>query len=664
MNLDTVTHALNNLQIKKTQYIYHVKTSGAIPSSKVAQCMASTTYIHPNTSTKNFNGTSSLELPLTNPRNYWISVRNQQTGEEEMLQEALDKNQTKKWCEFFATSDLFRNVNLFGKFSFPKLKLPDPDTELWEQTAFKISDSHFIATVIVDPVLHLQPAYDHIHFCLVTPWLPRTYAAFQHLSTSSSRKLVLYHEAIAALLSQDNVKVIDEQMNGPPPTPAEAVAAAKKTQQVNAAAEAEIKTKASSELLNYSIATALHDHAIVDHSQWHYYKMQAGFFSSGIEKTAGAVVIEQIMSFLYPYLLILDNHTNIEYHLTQPSKFSYHFSIEKLAGCRVYGAVNMGAGSDDALLWSANNCLQKSCSIQLSPHHNGQFGQYLQHMSLHQLEQFSTYVETCIAAISNNFKALRLQAPYSNLDYPLENDDNDDIYKGETFKMKLQYMGLRLIAKQLAKVKEAKDKLENTTITDFFLRQLLQAHNKQAFSKQIDSKTWSTVVNAIVIFLHSLIEEFAANVKTAEGSLKPSSITAFLNTKVNAKSFTFEQGLGFLKSCLGTPPRMWKMNMARELNLDTNQFLKAVYYMPSILKMFFHKQLFDADNIDQFIQNKLEALVAQNPIAFEGSIFDALIKSDGYSRHADEPRLLSALVFKLFSHNIDPRGVHDWQWRD
>jgi len=619
--------------------------------------------MHPNLAAKNFNDVSSLDFPPNSTRTYWISVRNQQTGEEEMLQEALDKRQAKKWCEYFSTSDLFRDVNLFGKYSFPKLKLPDPDTELWEQTAFKIADHHFIATAIVDPVLHLQPAYDHVHFCLVTPWLPKTYAAFQHLSTSASRKLVLYHEAIVALMMQDNVKVAAEQMNGPPPTPAEAVAAAKRTQNVNQAQEAEIKTKASAELLNYSIATTLHDHAIVDHAQWHYYKVQAGFSSSGIERSAGAVVIEQLVSYLYYYLLILDSHTNLEYQLTQPSKFSYHFAVERLAGCRIYGAVNMAAGSEESLLFFANDAFGRN-STHYPPRHHGAFGQFLHNMSLHQLQQFISYVDAAIAAVTTSFRGLQLKAPFANIEYPLENDDNPDIYKGEAFKYKLQYMGLRMIAKNLAKVKEAKDKIENTTITDYFLRQVLQAHNRQAFSKHIDNKTWSTVLNTIVQFLDSLVEEFIVNVKSSEGSLKPSSITNFLNTKVNAKSFTFEQGLGFLKACLGTAPRMWKLNLARELGLDANQFLKAVYYMPAILKMFFHKQLFDADTIDLFIQNKLEALVAQNPITFEGSMFDALIKSDGYSKHADEQKMRSALVFKIFSHNVDSKGTHDWQWRD
>ncbi len=74
MDLDKATYALSNLQIKKTNYIHHTCTNGAIPSSKIAKCMANTTYIHNSPNHKKFLDSTALDIPTGDFLKFWISI--------------------------------------------------------------------------------------------------------------------------------------------------------------------------------------------------------------------------------------------------------------------------------------------------------------------------------------------------------------------------------------------------------------------------------------------------------------------------------------------------------------------------------------------------------------------------------------------------------------
>ena len=660
MNLASLTNQLNNLQIKKTKYTYRTFTSGTIPAMKIAKCIADTASIDPSMSNHFLLDVKLLDVPTE--KKYWIMLKNTVSGDEEMTQISLDKKQTKRWSELFCNSNLFTDIDLYGKYSFPKLKLPDPEMELWEQTGFKIDDVNFMATTIVDPPYKLNSSYDYVHVCIKTPWLPKTYTAYKNLTSSHSRKLVLYHEAITTILKNSNFKIKDEpykdQEVSIPLTPAQAVKAAKKGN--SNLPDAEVQSQARESLLNFSIASTLHGEAIVDNGDWHMYKLEGAFTSSEIEKSAGSTTIQTLLSHLYPYLLIMDADSNVQYDIVQPCKYAYTFALRNLGGCKIWGAVNMGACYDSLINAYEQYSIGTISSSSNTFRHSGHFGTYLDCFSLYQLKQLLTLVQANIAKLSTEFKALGFKAPFDTIEYPLENDDNHEIFTGDSFKIKLKYMGLELIQKQLKDYLEYKEKIENTKIVDYFLKQFLLAHNNEPFSYINDTKTMAITVNAFIAFVASIVDDFVSNVKASEGSVKPSAILNFMDVKVAPKTITFEQSIMFLKSCMGHSPDKWKQNISRELGITSDQLLKAIYYMPSLFKMLFNAKFFQEKKSEKLIEKQVVPLLAQNSITFEGSIYETVLKRDGYAKAQSETNIKAALVYKVFETN----GVSNWQWKD
>ena len=446
MSLQSLTNQLNNLQIQKNKYTYRIFSTSTIPPTKIALCLADTNSID---STTHFLDPKFLDTP--SDKKYWIVLKNTSTLEEEITTEPLDKQHLKKWCEKFVNTNLFSNINLYGKYSFPKIKTPDPDSHLWEQTGFSIDEVNFISTVIVDPLRNLSTNYDYVHICLKTPWLPRTYESFKQLKHSNSRKLVMYHEAIVKLLTtNNNLRIKDDPNSTPelsiPPTPDQASKKAKdEDSSLTKSSETKIKATASQNLLSYSLATSIHGENVVPEGQWHAYKIEGCFESSQIEKSPGAAVVQQVLSYLYPYLLLLDNSCNVDYQIIQPCKFAYTFYLQKLAGCKVWGAVNMCA-SDEAL-FCAND--QYSFIPQNNQFfHNGELGMYIQNFSAIQMQQFLTQITRTIDNVKSEFEKtypFAKKDPSSNIEYPLEDDTNKEIYNVKFFKLKLQYFGLEMI---------------------------------------------------------------------------------------------------------------------------------------------------------------------------------------------------------------------------
>jgi hypothetical protein len=635
-------------------------SKGHIPPYKIAKFMSEHASIDHTSSSKVMLDTKYIDFP--SDTKFWIVLKNGVTGNEQISTKALDKKQTKRWSESFANSNLFSNVNLYGKYSFPKLRLPDKDTDLWEQTGFKIDNIDFVATTIMNPSKSLDSSSDHVHIVLKTPWLPKTYSAYKTLASSNSRKLILYYEAIKTLLLNENFKSIEEPFNISDPTipytPAQMTRLAKK--QGGTALDAEILSQAKETLLNFSIAATLHGEAMVNNAEWHTYKLEGIFVSNEIERNAGSVTIPSLLSVLYPLLFILDDTNDICYDIIQPCKYAYSFVVRNIGGCKIWGAVNMAACEESLINSYDQYKVDDESSSSNIFRHSGKFGMYLDILSIHQLKQLITVIQDLMNKLSSNFKSPDLKPPFDAIEYPLENDNNDEIYTGEMFKMKLRYMGLELIQQQLNGFIEYKEKIENTRIVDHFIQQLIHAHNGEPYVNVNNNKTLAIVVNAFIQFIHTIIGDFVSNVKTSEGSVKPSAILNYLDNKVPSKTFTFEQSLMFIKSCMGIAPPLWKSNVMKELNMSTDQLLKAIYYMPSLFKMLFSANLFQEQNPNVFMETHIVPLLAQNNITFEGSIYESQLKRDGYSKSQSESNIKAALVYKVF----ETKSVSDWQWKD
>jgi hypothetical protein len=665
MSLELITKQINNLHIQKNKYTYRIVTCSAIPPGKLAQCLAATSSIDPSLSTKTLLDPANLEIP--NDKNFWIILKNTVTHEEEMIAAPLTRKQTKKWSESFVNTNLFADTNLYGKFSFPKLKIPDPESVLWEQTGFSIDNINFIATTVVQPTRSLSTKYDHIHFCLKTPWLPKTYSAFKQIQHSQSRKLVLYHEAIVYLLtSSDNFRVLNDPFKNDefavPPTPSQAVA---KLTARDAALEAETRSKAADTLRAYTLASTLHGENITGDGDWHSYKLQGCMESTEIEKNPGSATVQSVLSLLYPYLLLLDSQTNVDYNLIQPCKYAYTFYIQKIAGCKIWGAVNMCA-SEEALYNSNDYSNSFVHPMQNDFQHSGEFAKYLPLLSVAQLQNFVALLEKLLENIKSEFekvKYFKKDSPYNDINYPLQDDDEHEIYKMGPFKQKLQYLGLSLMRDQVSEVFQSRKIVENSKVIQTFIQQLLNAHNNAPFSHSLSTKTLAVVVDGVVDFIESIVEDFFLNVKSKKKTLKPSTVKSYLETDVTPKPFKVEQGLSFMRAIQGLPPNQWKTLLAKELSLTTDQMMQNMCQMPVLFQIFYHKDFFNKKEPKDFITDTLIPLYAQNQKVFEGSVYAASVlnTSAGYSSKQDETKLMYAMVFKVLDFSTP---AHVWSWND
>jgi len=665
MSLDLITKQINNLHIQKNKYTYRIFTCSAIPPSKLAHCLADTSSIDPSLTTKTLLDVSNLSIP--SDKAYWVVLKNTVTHEEEMINAPLTRKQTKKWSEYFVNTNLFAETNLYGKFSFPKLRIPDPETNLWEQTGFSIDNINYIATTVVQPTKSLSTKYDHVHFCLKTPWLPKTYSAFKQITHSQSRKVVMYHEAIVYLLtSSDNFNVLNDPFKNEdfavPPTPAEALAKAGGVR--DALVDAEIKAKASETLRAYSLASTLHGENITGDGDWHTYKLQGCFESSEIEKNPGSATVQSVLSLLYPYLLLLDTQTNIDYNVIQPCKYAYTFFIQKMAGCKIWGAVNMCA-SEEALYNSNDYSNSLVHPVQNEFQHSGEFAKYLPLLSVAQLQNFVSLLEKLLENIKSDFKKgsyFKKDNPYNDIDYPLQDDDDHEIYKTAAFKQKLQYFGLSLMKEQVADVLQSRRIVENSKVIQNFIQQLLNAHNNLPFSHSLSTKSLAVVIDGVVDFIESVVEDFFANVKAKRRALKPSTIKSYLETDVEPKPFRVEQGLSFLKAIQGLPANQWKTLFAKELSVTTDQMMQNMCQMPVLFQIFYHREFFQKKEAKEFLADTLIPLYAQNQKVFEGSVYAAtILTSTGYNSKQDETKLKYAMIFKVLDFSTP---AHVWSWND
>jgi len=635
MSLYSVTNQINNLQITKTKYTFRAYSTSAIPPPKIAKCMTDTIYL---TDSKNLEDLSKLKVPSL--QTFWICLRNTNTGDEQMHTKNVDRPTLKRWSQLFANSNLLKNVNLYGKYSFPKLKTPDPEVELWEQTAFRIDNTDFLATVVVDPDLSLKPDYDYVHFCLKTPWLPQTYDAFKNLATSNSRKLVLYHYGIAHYLEtnenfklENNIRTIQD-----------------------IAGKNQIKrddTENRSKMLDYSLATTIHGEAIADQSQWQSLTLEGCFKSTNLEKSAGSAVVPAVLGMLYPYLMVLDDSCPIDYNVVQPCKFSYIFYLEKLAGCRIWGAVNMCA-SEEALVNTYDQYPFKSTNSYL---YSGHTAYYLHGFSVEKMKKMLANVQKNANTLTefyvkdNNKQDLRLF-----LEFPLVDDQNEPSSKTrDDFIKHLQFYGLKLMERDLEEAIKMKETIENTQIVDHFLKQLLNCLNEEPFSVPTENKTWTTVINALVSFLVVLVDQFYTE---KNPTLSGSSIYNKIYDEPS-KTITYDQGIAFVKSCMGLPPTKWFDNVKKELDLTATQLLKVILFMPSIFKLFFKDTFFEGKNTDQFLKNKLGAYLAQNQTTFQGSIIDNNWTTNKSPNSPDEAKL--ALIYKCFEQESTTKKDFGWK---
>lgn len=633
MSLHTITNQLSQLQITKTKYTFRAYTSSAIPAPKIAKCMSDTIYL--TDTTKSLEPVSNLDVPST--KNFWICLRNTQTGEEQMHSKAVLRDGIKRWSQLFANSNLLKTVNLYGKYSFPKLKTPDPEVELWEQTAFRIDNTDFLATVVVDPTLNLSTSYDHVHFCVKTPWLPQTYDAFKNLVTSNSRKLVLYHYAVTEYLSKNDYFKVDIHSDT--------------LKSLFGDKMKKNETEKRENLLDYSLATTIHGEAIVDQAEWQSLTLEACFKSNNLEKSAGSAVVPAVLGLLYPYLFLLDDVSPVEYNVVQPCKYSYMFYMQRLAGCKVWGAVNMCA-SEDAL---TNTYDQFPFQAAKSYVYSGQIGLYLNSLSLPHLKKM-------LAKVKETYDALEVVTDTRdhNLiefwEHPLKNDENEVSSKSrEDFLKHLKYYGLRLMERDLEEAIRVKETLENTQIVDHFLKQLLNSQNNEPFAAPTDNKTWTTVIDALVVFLSKLVDQF--NTDQNPGVSASTIYTKLVNE--SSKTITYEQGIAFIRACMGSTPDKWLPNVQKELDLTATQLLKVILFMPTIFKIFFSSSFFEDKSVDDFLKNKLGGYLAQNQTTFAGSVVDNAWTNRQKPANAEEAK--KALIYKCFDMETSAKENFGWQ---
>ena len=297
--------------------------------------------------------------------------------------------------------------------------------------------------------------------------------------------------------------------------------------------------------------------------------------------------------------------------------------------------------------------------------HSGEFAKYLPLLTVAQLQNFVDLLERLIQNIRADFekaKYYKKDSPYSDIDYPLQDDDEHEIYKMGAFKQKIQYFGLLLMKDQVSDVLQSRQIVENSKVIQNFIQQLLNAHNSLPFSHSLNTKSLGLVVDGVVDFIESVVEEFFMNVKAKKSTLKPSTIKNYLENEVNPKPFKVEQGLSFLKSCLGLPPKQWKTLFGKELSVSTDQMMQNMCQMPVLFQIFYHKDFFQHKEAKDFITDRLIPLYAQNQKVFEGSVYAAtVLNGSGYSAKQDETKLKYSMIFKVLDFSTP---AHVWSWND
>ena len=206
-----------------------------------------------------------------------------------------------------------------------------------------------------------------------------------------------------------------------------------------------------------------------------------------------------------------------------------------------------------------------------------------------------------------------------------------------------------------------KQTMENTIILQNFFEQLLNAHAGNPFSPSLPTKTLSVVIDATVEFLSFVMQDFIENVEKTKTTVKPSSIKDYLENEIAPKTFVYDQGISFIKSCLGLNPSQWKLNIQRELGITTDQFVQNLFKMQVLFHMFYNKQFFHNYDMSEFYKDRIIALVAQNNITFDGALYTNTVLNDkGYNSKPNESSMKNALVFKVFDISL-PSHVFSWK---
>ena len=173
MSLQSINRDISKLQISKTKYVAFYTSEGSLTPQTVAQYILNNKNIHKNL--KPFEKKNIFERETDN-NNYWICIRNHQTGTEDMTVSPISLDDShfersltlKNWFLNFSTSSVFKDINLYNIYSPPELSFPS-ENELWKQTSFYIQGITFTVTVFRDSSISPEKSItttqrDHVIF--------------------------------------------------------------------------------------------------------------------------------------------------------------------------------------------------------------------------------------------------------------------------------------------------------------------------------------------------------------------------------------------------------------------------------------------------------------------------------------------------------------------
>lgn len=593
MSLKTVNQAIERLQIKETSYKVSGNVMGSISPEKVAE------YMIRNKNMKINNGLFEDDARVDHDY-YWVCVRNQQNGMEIIIPNAKSYDEMYLWYIDICNTSIFNNVNLHDKYPFPTLNMPNQ--ELWSQTSFAIDGRNFIATVFLDTenkqrsLLNLNT--DVVFFELYTPWLPTTAKEFMSLESSVSASMVLMHYGIIALLGQTNHLTID-------------------------AHPLKIDTTKlhKSGLKMYSMTENINGSNINGNGKWKSIQIKGRFHSNEIERNSGSKTIPELLSRLYLYILLMDDQAALDYEIIQPCKYGYAFMLKSLAGCRLFGSVNMGLKDDESLEKQFKSSLLSNESYS---YRSGTVGYFMNTLTSSQLKQMIDDIDEVMQQhyTDSNFDTIKanqgVRITKEDSFETLRNQQLSNTIKQELYSFMVRNNGLILLREKLEALYTHKQNSEVTIAVDDFLYNVLRAHNKEPYKISDNPQDLFHVTTSLIIFTKSLIKALENHLNTGTKNFSLATMRHAMKNPKNLKTFTVQKGLSFLRSCIGKKAENWIHSVNPLLGIEPHHLFIILVCAPKMIMTYFQPAF--ACSGTECLSNKIIPSLLQHNKYLKGSI--------------------------------------------